>query len=185
VKGVSKLTFYIITGSHDGGARWQTRVRHGSGGSAILFLCPVSERIRLARKEEAFQCPILCRIWNPDEPNSSSRFARLGHLRSGFVSNTSGRCGKPNCHCHRPGQPAHGKNARLTYKVQGKTITESLPTPASQKEAEREIAEFRNFERLIRAFIEVSTEICRARPAEAQPVSKKRLRRSAKRRSAN
>ncbi len=66
------------------------------------------------------------------------QFARLGDLRSGSVSNTSGRCGKPNCHCHQPGQPLHGPNPRLTYKVQGKTVTESLPTPASLKKAERE-----------------------------------------------
>jgi hypothetical protein len=73
------------------------------------------------------------------------QLARLGDLRSGSISNTSGRCGKPNCHCHQPGQPVHGPNVRLTYKEQGKSITESLPTPAAQKKAEREIAEFRRF----------------------------------------
>src|SRR5262245_30875346 len=70
----------------------------------------------------------------------AKQFARLGDLRSGSVSNTSGRCGKPNCHCHQPGQPPHGPNLRLTYKVQGKTVTESLPTLAFLKKAEREIA---------------------------------------------
>src|ERR1700686_1091352 len=85
----------------------------------------------------------------------AKQFTRLGDLRSGSVSKTSGRCGKPNCHCHQPGQPAHGPNLRLTYKVQGKTITESLPTPTSQKKAQREIAEFRHFEQLIREFLEV------------------------------
>ena len=87
-------------------------------------------------------------------------FARLGDLRSGSVSNTSGRCGKPNCHCHQPGQPPHGPNPRLTYKVQGKTITESLPTPAFLKKAEREIAAFRRFEMLVREFVEVNAKIC-------------------------
>jgi len=110
------------------------------------------------------------------------QFARLGDLRSGSISNTSGRCGKPNCHCHRPGQPVHGPNPRLTYKAQGKTVTESLPTPAAQKKAEREIAEFRRFEQLIRDFIAVNAKICQARSAEDQPVSqeKKRQRRPAK-----
>ncbi len=111
------------------------------------------------------------------------QFACLGDLRSGSVSNTSGRCGKPNCHCHQPDQPLHGPNARLTYKAHGKTITESLPTPARQKRVQREIAEFRHFEQLIGEFIEVNAKICRARPAEEQPVSqeKKRRRRPAKR----
>ena len=72
----------------------------------------------------------------------AKQFARLGDLRSGSISNTSGRCGKPNCRCHQPGQPVHGPNPRLTYKAQGKTVTESLPNPAAQKKAEREIAEF-------------------------------------------
>jgi hypothetical protein len=111
------------------------------------------------------------------------QMTRLGDLRSGSISDTSGRCGKPNCHCHQPGQPVHGPNPRLTYKEQGKTVTESLPTPAAQKKAEREIAEFRRFEQLMREFVEVNAKICRARPMEqGQPPSqeKKRRRRFAK-----
>jgi hypothetical protein len=115
------------------------------------------------------------------------QIARLGDLRSGSISNTSGRCGKPNCRCHQPGQPVHGPNPRLTYKSQGKTITESLPTPAAQKKAQREIAEFRLFEQLVREFVEINARICFARPVEQQPVSqeKKRRPRPAKRPPAN
>lgn len=112
------------------------------------------------------------------------QIAQLGDLRSGSVSNTSGRCGKPNCHCHQPGQPVHGPNPRLTYKVHGKTVTESLPTPAAQKKAEREIAEFRRFEQLVRDFLEVNSQICQARPMDERsrlPQEKKRQRRPAKR----
>lgn len=114
------------------------------------------------------------------------QFAHLGDLRGGSISNTSGRCGKPNCRCHQPGQPVHGPNPRLTYKVQGKTVTESLPHPAAQRKAEREIAEFRRFEQLIREFIEVNAKICHARSTE-EPLSqeKKRRRRRAKKRPAN
>src|SRR5579875_3353901 len=61
------------------------------------------------------------------------QFTQLGDLRSGSISNTSGRCGKANCHCHQPGQPVHGPNPRLTYKVQGKTVTESLRHPPLRK----------------------------------------------------
>jgi hypothetical protein len=109
-----------------------------------------------------------------------AQFAALGDLRSGSITNTSGRCGKPNCRCHKPGNPAHGPNPRLTFKHQGKTVTESLPTPAAQHKAEREIAEFRRFEQLIRDFVEVNARICRARPVEDSltPEEKKRPRRS-------
>src|SRR5215468_5207111 len=96
----------------------------------------------------------------------AKQFARLGDLRSGSISNTSGRCGKPNCHCHQPGQPVHGPNPRLTFKMDGKTVSESLPTPAAQKKAEREIAEFRRLEQLIRELIVVNAKICRARGME-------------------
>jgi len=115
------------------------------------------------------------------------QLSRLGDLRSGSISDTSGRCGKPTCRCHQPGQPVHGPNPRLTYKVQGKTVTESLPTPTAQKKAEREIAEFRHFEQLVREFIEVNAKICRARPVEQPPVSqeKKRRPRPAKKPPAN
>ena len=112
-----------------------------------------------------------------------SQFGNLGDLRSGSISNTIGRCGKSNCRCHQPGQLPHGPNARLTYKAQGKTVTESLPDSAAQKKAEREIAEFRRFEHLVREFIEVNGLICRARPVEATLTAqeKKRPNRSMRR----
>ena len=105
------------------------------------------------------------------------QIAGLGDLRSGSISDTSGRCGKPNCRCHQRGNPVHGPNLRLTYKDQGKTVTESLPTPAARRKAEREIAEFRHFEQLTRAFIEVSAKICRARSAEPGTASQEKKRR--------
>jgi hypothetical protein len=112
-----------------------------------------------------------------------NQLSNLGDLRSGSISSTTGRCGKSNCRCHRPGQPPHGPNPRLTYKMQGKTVTESLAGSAAQKKTEREIAEFRRFEQLIREFIEVNALICRARPAEdtLTPQEKKRPRRSTRR----
>ena len=108
-----------------------------------------------------------------------SQLGNLGDLRSGSISSTSGRCGKSNCRCHRPGQSPHGPNLRLTYKVQGKTVTESLPDSAAQRKAEREIAEFRSFEQLVGEFIEVNALICRSRPMEdtITPQEKKRPRR--------
>jgi len=55
--------------------------------------------------------------------------------------------------------------------VQGKTISESLPTPAAVRKAEREIAEFRKFQELSRSFLDVNEKICRLRPVEEQPLS--------------
>ncbi|MHB8303930.1 MAG: DUF6788 family protein [Acidobacteriaceae bacterium] len=44
-----------------------------------------------------------------------------GRLSPGSITTTTGRCGNPNCRCHRPNEPGHGPNFRLTYKAQGKS----------------------------------------------------------------
>jgi hypothetical protein len=109
------------------------------------------------------------------------QISQLGDLRPGSVSTTSGRCGKPNCHCHLPGQPGHGPNLRLTYKSDGRTVSESLPDDAAVRKAEHEIAEFRNFQRLGHEFVEVNAGICHLRPVEDEALDaheKKRPKRS-------
>ena len=111
-----------------------------------------------------------------------SSLAQLGDPRPGSITGIVRRCGKPTCHCAQPDDPAHGPNLRLTYKVQGKTISEALPTPLAVRKAEREIAEFRRFQQLSHSFIEVNERICRLRPVEETltPKEKKRPKRSSK-----
>ena len=111
------------------------------------------------------------------------RLTDLGDLRPGSITTTSGRCGKANCRCHRPDEPPHGPTDRLTYKVEGKTVSQSLPNPAAFAKAEREVAEFRNYQRLCQQFVEVNTRICELRPvAETTPSAqeKKRPKRSSR-----
>jgi len=111
------------------------------------------------------------------------RLTDLGDFRPGSISATSGRCGKANCRCHRPNEPPHGPTDRLTYKVGGKTVSESLPNPAAFAKAERELAEFRNYRQLSQQFVEVNTRICELRPVTETAVSaqeKKRPKRSKK-----
>lgn len=90
-------------------------------------------------------------------------FSRLGNFRAGSITALTRRCGKPGCRCSRPDDPGHGPNLRLTYKLNGKTYSGSLPNQAAVREAEKEIAEFRKFQQLIRAFVEVNAKICRLR----------------------
>ena len=114
----------------------------------------------------------------------AQRIAELGDLRPGSVTSTSGRCGKPECRCHQPGQPGHGPNFRLTYKVAGKTVSEALATPTAIHKAEREVEEFRKFQQLTREFLGTNTEICRLRPLEEESeteLKKKRSKRFVKR----
>jgi hypothetical protein len=114
----------------------------------------------------------------------AQRIADLGDLRPGSITGTSGRCGKPECHCHQSGQPGHGPNFRLTYKLAGKTISQALPTHAAIQKAEREVQEFRKFQELTREFLGTNAEICRLRPLEEEAeteLKKKRLKRFDKR----
>lgn len=97
--------------------------------------------------------------------------ANLKDMRPGSVVGAVFRCGKPSCHCARAEDPGHGPNLRLTYKWHGKTVTEALPTPAAVRKAEREIAEFREYQRLGRELVEVSEKICRLRPVEESTLS--------------
>jgi hypothetical protein len=108
--------------------------------------------------------------------------ANLKDMRPGSIVGAVWRCGKPNCHCAQPDDPGHGPNMRLTYKSNGKTVTEALSTPAAVRKAEQEIAEFRSYQKLGHELVEVSEQICRLRPVEESltPEEKKRPKRSNK-----
>jgi hypothetical protein len=108
------------------------------------------------------------------------QFTQLGDFRPGSITGTGGRCGNPRCHCHREGDPGHAPHLRLTFKEGRKSVTESLPDPAAQRKAEREIAEYRRYRELSRALVRINARICRLRPVEdtLAPEEKKRLRRS-------
>ena len=109
-----------------------------------------------------------------------AEISALGDFRRGCISGTGGRCGTPGCHCHKPDDPGHGPNLRLTYKVDGKTVTETFPTTAAQRKAEREIAGFRRYQELSRELVDTNEKICRVRPVEETltPLEKKRPTRS-------
>ena len=107
---------------------------------------------------------------------------QLGDFRSGSITAINGRCGKPSCHCHQPGQPGHGPNFRLTRKVDGKTVSESFSSAAELRKAQHEVQAFHRFRQLSQDLLEVNERICRARPVEdaVSPEEKKRPKRSTK-----
>ena len=96
------------------------------------------------------------------------QISHLGDLRPGSLVESMGRCSKPNCHCAQPGDPGHGPHFRLTRKVKGKTVAETLSTPAALRKAQREVAEFRKFQQLSAQLVEVNEAICRQRPVEEE-----------------
>ena len=112
-----------------------------------------------------------------------TQILQLGDFRSGSITTINGRCGKPNCHCHHPGQPGHGPNIRLTRKVNGKTVSESFSSAAELRKVQREVEAFHRFRQLSQELLEANEGICRARPVEDTLSSeeKKRPKRSARR----
>ena len=94
------------------------------------------------------------------------QLAAVGDLRRGSITATSGKCGKPNCHCAKRGDPGHGPNFCLTRRVTGKTITETFDSPAALRMAQQEVAEFHRFQKLSGEVVEVSEKICALRPVE-------------------
>jgi hypothetical protein len=111
------------------------------------------------------------------------QISELEDFRAGSITGTGGRCGNAGCHCHREGEPGHQPHPRMTYKVNGKTVTESFATAAEQRKAEREIETFRRYRQLERSFVELNEKLCHARPVEdtLTPQEKKRRKRSSQR----
>jgi hypothetical protein len=112
-----------------------------------------------------------------------AEISALGDFRRGSIFGTGGGAVTPACHCHKPDDPGHGPNLRLTYKMDGKTVTETFPTMVAQRKAEREIAGFRRYQQLSRELLDTNERICRARPVNdtLSPQEKKRPKRSTRR----
>ena len=108
------------------------------------------------------------------------QLASVGDFRRGSVTGTSGKCGKPSCHCAKRDDPGHGPNFRLTRRVDGKTVTETFPSASAMRKAQQEVDEFHRFQKLCAEIVEVSEKICALRPIEDSltPEEKKRPKRS-------
>lgn len=108
------------------------------------------------------------------------QLAALGDFRRGSITTTSGKCGKPTCHCAKGGDPGHGPHFRLTLKIRNKTITQTFDSPAALRKAQQEVTAFHRFQELCGELVEVSEKICGLRPVEETltPEEKKPRRRS-------
>ena len=94
------------------------------------------------------------------------QISELGDFQPGTITGATRRCGSPACHCAKPNDPGHGPHFQLTQKVDGKTVTQNLPSQAAVRKAESEISEFRKFQTLTGELVNVNRKICRLRPVE-------------------
>lgn len=120
-----------------------------------------------------------------DRSELLGQISELSDFQPGSITNATRRCGKPGCHCTQPNHPGHGPHFQLTQKINRKTATQNLPSPAALRKAESEIAEYRKFRALVDELVAVNRGICRLRPVEHSEQleqaaqEKKRPRRSA------
>ena len=90
------------------------------------------------------------------------RFATLGDLRPGALSENFRKCGKPNCHCAREGDAGHGPSYVLTRSVGGRT--RSVRVRADEVDATRALVEeYQRFRDLSSEFLEASEALAAAR----------------------
>src|SRR5665811_1653685 len=104
----------------------------------------------------------------PDLEQQRSRLhaglAAVGDFRPGSLSAVMRRCGKANCSCADPAHPGHGPQHILTKKVAGKTVSVHLRPGPELDKATAEVANYRRFRNVVDQLVEVSEDICKARP---------------------
>jgi len=119
-----------------------------------------------------------------DRTTVLQQISQLRDFQPGSITSVTRRCGNPRCHCAKPDDPGHGPHFQITQKVEGKTVTQNLPSPAAVRKAEGEVAEFRKFQSLTGKLVDVSRKICRLRPVEQaeQTAQEKKQRRPSNKR---
>jgi len=105
----------------------------------------------------------------------------IGDMRRGTLIERYIPCGRKGCRCTRPGNKGHGPKYSLTYKVEGKTITEYIRAD-QVKQVREQVANHQRFRTLYRKLVEVNEKICRLRfeEDEAEDAKKNSAGRSRK-----
>ena len=105
----------------------------------------------------------------PDPAELSARrqelrrqLAAIGDLRPGSLVQNFRRCGRPECFCADKQHPGHGPYWLLTWSVDGKTRSRSIPA-AQVAATKAQIAECQRLRRLVADLIAVSDDLCQAR----------------------
>lgn len=83
----------------------------------------------------------------------------IGDMRQGSLTERYLKCGKAECRCGKEQSYVHGPHFSLTKAIKGKTVTRMIPKHAVQT-TKAQIAQFQEFRRLSREFLEVNEAIC-------------------------
>lgn len=100
-----------------------------------------------------------------------AQIAQLGEMRPGSLVECYRKCGKPNCHCARPGGRGHGPLWMVTHAVEGKTVSRAVSSGPALERTRAQIAEYHRFRKLARALVVTNEQICNARLEESRQAS--------------
>jgi hypothetical protein len=99
-----------------------------------------------------------------------SKITNLSDFRPGSLVERYRRCGKPYCHCAKPGAKGHGPSYSLTRSVMGKTVTKIIPKEEVET-TRRQIEEYHRFREAVGELVETNEKICDARLEEKKEAS--------------
>ena len=85
----------------------------------------------------------------------------LAELRPGSLVSSYRKCGKPQCHCSREGDPGHGPIWLLTRKLEGKTVSKVVDAQALDV-VRAQIDEYHRLQDVVRELVETNVKICDA-----------------------
>ena len=107
-----------------------------------------------------------------------ARLAQLGEMRPGSLVERYRKCGKPNCHCARPGDRGHGPMWMVTHAVAGKTVSKAIPSGPAVDRTRAQIAEYQRFRKLARTLVATNEQICDARLEESTGASSSQIKKN-------
>ena len=93
-----------------------------------------------------------------------ARLAAVGDFRRGSITENYRRCGKPNCACAQPGHRGHGPRWLWTRTVAGRGTRGRQLAAAEVEKVRGELDRYQEFAALTEQIVQVSEEICEARP---------------------
>ena len=91
-------------------------------------------------------------------------------FRPGSLVGRFRKCGKPRCHCAKPGAKGHGPSWSLTRSIKGKTVTKIIPKEHVATTFQQ-IDEYHHFQEVVHQLVETNVNICDARLESSIPGS--------------
>jgi len=101
-----------------------------------------------------------------------SKIDQFKTFRPGSLVERYRRCGKPYCHCAKPGAKGHGPSYSLTRSVKGKTITKIIPKDVVET-TRLQIQEYHLFREAVDELVDTNEKICDAQLAANKQTSQK------------